>query len=199
MSFLGADACGGATRSVRTGTFPCAGARRLPPSAPTRRTIVEALLRNGHAAAQTGANTAAGSQHKVGSGYVALATGPSAQDIVARLADTFESHAGAELEERLIVALESVRDRGTNVRSVALIVFGNHDYSDTDLRVDLHDDPIAELRRVYDWYKPMIPYYDERARNAMVPRVKAFLKEQGIERQFGRPVPVTRGPKARKK
>ena len=38
-------ACGGAAQSARSGAFPCAEARRLPPSAVTRRTIVEALLR----------------------------------------------------------------------------------------------------------------------------------------------------------
>ena len=51
-----------------------------------------------------------------------------------------------------------------NVRSVALVVFGDNDYSDVDLRVDLHADPIAELRRLYDEYQPFAQYYDERGR-----------------------------------
>jgi uncharacterized Ntn-hydrolase superfamily protein len=39
-----------------------------------------------------------------------------------------------------------------------------------DLRVDLHDVPEAELRRLWDWYAPMVPYYVERAFSPNVPR-----------------------------
>jgi uncharacterized Ntn-hydrolase superfamily protein len=51
------------------------------------------------------------------------------------------------------------------MRSVALVVYGVRDYSDVDLRVDMHERPIAELRRLYDEYQPFGVYYDERAKN----------------------------------
>ena len=34
-----------------------------------------------------------------------------------------------------------------------------------DLRVDLHDEPIGELRRVYDLARPLLPYYYGRPGN----------------------------------
>ena len=63
--------------------------------------------------------------------------------------------------------------------------------------MDVAEEPIAELRRIYDWYKPLIPYYEERGRNPLVPRVKDYLAQKGVEREFGKPVPVIRGPKAK--
>jgi uncharacterized Ntn-hydrolase superfamily protein len=50
-------------------------------------------------------------------------------------------------------------------RSAALIVWGNRTHNEVDLRVDLHDRAIDELRRIYVDYKPSIAYYEERARN----------------------------------
>jgi uncharacterized Ntn-hydrolase superfamily protein len=97
-----------------------------------------------------------------------------------------------------------VRDRGRTRRgragrrpaSAGLLVYGDMDYSRCDLRVDVSEEPVAELRRIFDWYKPLIPYYEARSRNPNVPRVKDHLKHLGIVRRFGQPVPVTRGPRA---
>jgi len=103
------------------------------------------------------------------------------------------------IEERLLRAIEAGRDAGGQEEgqtSAGMLVFGGETYSRCDLRVDIAEEPIAELRRIYDWYKPLIPYYEERARNPLVPRVKDYLAQKGINREFGKPVPVTRGPKA---
>ena len=46
-----------------------------------------------------------------------------------------------------------------------MVVWGNRPHNEIDLRTDLHDNAIAEVRRIHADYKPTIAYYDERARN----------------------------------
>jgi uncharacterized Ntn-hydrolase superfamily protein len=89
------------------------------------------------------------------------------------MAATFESGGQLEFDERLLATHEAGRDggglRGANgalpERAVALVVWHRQDYSEIDLRVDLHDGAIAALRAMYADYKPTAEYYEERARN----------------------------------
>jgi uncharacterized Ntn-hydrolase superfamily protein len=109
----------------------------------------------------------------VGSGFAAVGSMLANESVLDALVAGFESQSRVDLEERLLNALEAGRDagglRGSNgslpERSVALIVWGKHDYSDIDLRVDLQDGAIAALRRMYVDYKPTAEYYEERARH----------------------------------
>ena len=48
-------------------------------------------------------------------------------------------------------------------RSAAIYVCDNLDYALVDLRADDYDEPVDELRRLYDLYVPRIPYYRRRA------------------------------------
>ncbi len=129
--------------------------------------------REGNAVAHTGAKVRPWSGQRIGVGYAALGDMLAGQKVVDALAAGFEAEPHAELDARLLAALERGRDAGGLAggggrlpeRSVALIVWGIHAYSDTDLRVDLNDHAIAELRRVYVEYKPYGAYYDERAKN----------------------------------
>lgn len=129
--------------------------------------------RAGRAVAHTGTQTGAWAGHRLGEGYAALGNRLSEESALRQLADTFESTPDLALEERLLKALEDARDarkavaehKQQSAKSVALIVFGHEDYSDVDLRVDLHDEPIGELRRLYDEYQPFAAYYVERAKN----------------------------------
>jgi uncharacterized Ntn-hydrolase superfamily protein len=45
-------------------------------------------------------------------------------------------------------------------RSAALIVHEAESNALIDVRVDLHEDAVRELRRIYDAYAPYIPLYD---------------------------------------
>lgn len=102
--------------------------------------------------------------HAIGENCVALAVRGRA--VAEALRGSFEKTPALDLDARLLQALECVREsRNGALRSVALVVFGDNDYSDVDLRVDLHADPIAELRRLYDEYQPFAQYYDERGRH----------------------------------
>jgi uncharacterized Ntn-hydrolase superfamily protein len=111
--------------------------------------------------------------HRIGKGYVAFGDALAGQQVVAAMAAGFEAAAQAGLDEQLLAALEAGRDAGGMVgaqgqlpeRSAAMIVWGNRTYNEVDLRVDLRDRAITELRRIYVDYKPSIAYYEERARN----------------------------------
>jgi uncharacterized Ntn-hydrolase superfamily protein len=85
----------------------------------------------------------------------------SAETVVA-LADTFERTAGAPLAERLLAALDAAQAAGGDRRgqqSAALLVVehegGYAGLSDSvvDLRVDEHERPLEELRRIYDMHQ----------------------------------------------
>lgn len=77
---------------------------------------------------------------------------------------TFVIHSDLELSERLLRALQAGQKAGGDKRgkqSAALKVYDTEDYPLVDLRVDEHEDPIAELTRVYEVAKeqlmPFIP------------------------------------------
>jgi uncharacterized Ntn-hydrolase superfamily protein len=156
---------------------------------------------DGHAAAFTGDGNAPWAGHIVGDNHVAMGNVLAGPEVAEAISEEFLAGAKLELEERLLRAIEAGRDAGGQEEgqtSAGLLVFGRETYSRLDLRVDVAEEPVAELRRIFDWYRPLIPYYVERGRNPQVPRVKEFLAREGVKRAFGRPVPVTRGPKAAK-
>jgi uncharacterized Ntn-hydrolase superfamily protein len=111
--------------------------------------------------------------HRAGKGYVAFGDGLAGSTVIEAMAARFERTAPADLDERLLAALEAGRDAGGIVgargrlpeRSAAVVVWGNRLHNEIDLRTDLHDEAIAEVRRIHADYKPTIAYYDERARN----------------------------------
>jgi uncharacterized Ntn-hydrolase superfamily protein len=135
-----------------------------------RQVIV--LDREGTAAVDSGSHLRGHAGHKTGAGYVVAGDMLANVDILHAMSVRFEETAALDLEERLLLALEAGRDAGgmhgasgaLSERSAAVVVFGIQPYSDWDLRVDMHDDAIPELRRVTEGFKPNAAYYLERAR-----------------------------------
>ena len=72
----------------------------------------------------------------------------------------------------MLGALEGGRNAGGQVgaqghlteRSAAIRVVADPDYPDIDVRVDLHDDAVVELRRVLEEFKRYEIFYRERGR-----------------------------------
>ena len=128
--------------------------------------LVAVVDRSGRGAVSAGSQVSESPQPVTGGGYVALGHDLTSPDVLIALTQTFERERAEELEARLLTSLEAVRDATAiaGLRSVALIVFGVADHSDIDLRVDLHDEPIGELRRIYDEYQPFAAYYLERGK-----------------------------------
>lgn len=127
----------------------------------------------GHAHAFTGERNPRWAGHRVGNGWSVAGNVLAGEAVVDAMAVAFERSDGEPLAERLVRAVEAGRDAGgqpEGQNSSALQVFGTHPFPLVDLRVDLHDAPEAELRRLWDWFRPMVPYYVERAHTPEVPR-----------------------------
>jgi uncharacterized Ntn-hydrolase superfamily protein len=73
---------------------------------------------------------------------------------------------GEPLAERLVRALEAGLAAGGEVaplRSAAVLVAGAQPFPLVDLRVDLDDEPVAQLRVVWDAYRPRVDEFVLRA------------------------------------
>jgi uncharacterized Ntn-hydrolase superfamily protein len=80
----------------------------------------------------------------------------------------FEATAGAALAERLLLALEAGLEAGGETgdeHAAGLHVAHVFDWPVVDLRVDWHDRPIAELRALWERYRPQQKDYIARAVN----------------------------------
>ena len=112
----------------------------------------------GRSASWTGSECTHWAGHRTGDGYAAQGNILVGEETVDALAETFEATAGKPLGERLIDCLAAAQAAGGDSRgqqSAALLVVerdgGYAKLSDVlvDLRVDDHERPIDELRRVY--------------------------------------------------
>ncbi len=123
----------------------------------------------GGAAARTGAENRDFAGHHVRGGLIALGNVLVGEHVLDAIERGF---AGETLAERLLAALEAGRDAGGQhggQNSAALVVWGEHDFAQVDLRVDVHAEPVGELRRVFDAWKPAAGYYTDRQ---LDPRVR---------------------------
>lgn len=78
------------------------------------------------------------------------------------MVDDFGQTGDLMLEERLLSAMRAAVDAGGEagpVHSVGLLVVGDAPWPVTDLRVDFHDDPIGELERLWQLWKPQAADY----------------------------------------
>lgn len=103
--------------------------------------------------------------------------GPHVLDAMER---AFTADLREDLEERLLRGIEASRDAGGQhggQQSAALLVYDDQRFAHVDLRVDVHDEPIGELRRVFDAYRPAIAYYTLRQIDARVPALQEWLEQ----------------------
>ncbi|WP_299642155.1 DUF1028 domain-containing protein [Devosia sp.] len=128
--------------------------------------------------------------HRVGSDYIAFGNLLSGEKTIDGICDAWESNRGASFDERLLLAIEGGRDAGGQPEgqtSAAIVSYGSKGMTRVNLRCDLATEPIAELRRIFDWFAPLVPYYEDLADNPTLPRHKEWLIERGIKREFGKP------------
>jgi uncharacterized Ntn-hydrolase superfamily protein len=154
---------------------------------------------DGRTAVYTGTDNLPWAGHVVGDGFVAMGNVLAGPEVAEAIAEEYQASAAMTFEDRLVRAIEAGRNAGGQEEgqcSASLLTFGRDEFSRCDLRVDVSDEPVAELRRIYDFYAPLVPYYVERARNHKIGRYKDFLQRNGHARSFGPRPPVTRGPKA---
>jgi uncharacterized Ntn-hydrolase superfamily protein len=119
----------------------------------------------GNTAAFSGPTSNGYSGHFMGRQWVAMGNAVVSEAVVKAMADSLAGSEDEELWERLMCAVEAGGKAGGKAegqRSAALLVFGAEPFALVDLRVDFHPEPIGELRRIYDWFRPLLPYYQER-------------------------------------
>jgi uncharacterized Ntn-hydrolase superfamily protein len=142
--------------------------------------------RRGECAGHTGDHTRRWASHRIGKGCVAGGNALKDAGVVDAIATAFERAAGEPLAERLIKGLEAGRDAGGQLgldgplteRSSALIVQGIEDFPDYDLRVDIHDHAVDELRRLYNEYRPFHEFHRLRwHRPDQAPPVEKFIAQ----------------------
>lgn len=118
--------------------------------------------RDGNAAARTGGKHRVWSGAFVEKNLVAMGNNLTSERTAADMHKVWHATEGKTLEERLLTALEAGRDAGGQnggQHSAGLHSYDREIYAYVDLRVDEHEEPIAELRRIYEAQKALIPYY----------------------------------------
>jgi uncharacterized Ntn-hydrolase superfamily protein len=137
---------------------------------------------DGFASARTGKMNRDWAGHHVGEGSIVLGNVLTGERVLDAMGAAFAADPGEDLEERLMRSIEAGRDAGGQhggQRSAALLVYDDRPFAHVDLRVDVHDEPVGELRRVFDVYRPAIPYYNLRQVDARVPPLPDWLAGRG--------------------
>jgi len=138
------------------------------------QTALEALLREdsesemrqvaiidkiGRRAAFTGRKTPEWKGHIIGEDCIAAGNMLTSGRVLETMVETFENSEGW-LAERLMLALEAGQEAGGDKRgkvSAALLVADKEPTVETrpflSLRIDMHTDPVKELRRIFEAYK----------------------------------------------
>ena len=101
-----------------------------------------------------------------GDGAVAAGNLLASTDVPAAMLAAFAGSAGDHLVERLVRALEAGLATGGeegSVRSAGLVVCDRVEWPIADLRVDWHDQPVPELRSLWEVWRPQMDDYVTRA------------------------------------
>ena len=138
----------------------------------------------GRAATFTGARARPWAGEIAGDRFVVSGNVLVGPEVLQAMAASLEASRAEDLEERLMRAVEAGRDAGGQPEgqtSAALLVYERHEFPIVNLRVDVDAEPIAALRRIFDWFRPLIPYYVERTLDpgSVVPK-KQWLEERGL-------------------
>jgi len=114
---------------------------------------------HGRTAAFTGKANVDWKGHLIGEDYVVAGNMLVSAQVIQAMAEAFET-SGGELEERLLNALEAGQKAGGDKRgkrSAAVLVMKRPEYRGIrpfiDLRVEYDEDPVKELRRIFEAYK----------------------------------------------
>ena len=136
---------------------------------------------SGHAAGRTGAGNRPWAGHRAGPNVVAAANAVVGEGVVEAMFTTFEAEPARPLWERLLAALEAGKAAGgqpDGEQSAGLYVVDREPFAVVDLRVDLHPEPVRELRRLADRYFPLVPYYSLRPSNPDLPGADEWLRSR---------------------
>lgn len=154
------------------------------PQAPWRQLAI--IDRNGRTASFTGARCGTVSLAIEGKDCAAGSNVVANEQVPRAMVESFErSSAEEHLAERLMTALEAGLAAGGEFmeeRGAGLKVSDRHVWPLVDLRVDWHQQPVAELRRIWNDYRPHMASYVARA---LDPDAAPPIVLQGARRKSG--------------
>lgn len=130
--------------------------------------------RSGLVAVHTGTQIGQWAGHHVGPYYVTFGNGLAGPQVVEGIAEGFMSQPDADLEYRLLLAIEGGRDAGGQAhngvprpeRSAWVCVIDRLEQPEIDLRVDLHTKAVNQLRYVFETRQT------ERSSDARAPKLE---------------------------
>ena len=111
------------------------------------------LPKAGAGAAHTGALCIDWCGHAVFEGFSVAGNMLAGPQVLAATAQAYRDSAGRPLAERLLAAMAAGEAAGGDKRgkqAAALRIQADEDYLQLDLRVDDHEEPLVELRRLYE-------------------------------------------------
>ncbi|MEO2077299.1 MAG: DUF1028 domain-containing protein [Bacillus sp. (in: firmicutes)] len=109
--------------------------------------------KDGNTAGFTGKETVPWQGHLIGNQFVVAGNMLTGPETIEAMFETFQALENISLPERLLAALASGQEAGGDKRgrqSAALYVVHEEEYPLVDIRVDEHEDPVKELKRVYE-------------------------------------------------
>ncbi len=134
---------------------------------------VHLIDRKGETAAHTGSSCIDWCGHLAGDGFSVAGNMLAGPAVLERTAETYREKKDLPFAARLIEALAAGEAAGGDKRgkqAAALLTFTTEDYPALDLRVDDHEEPMAELRRLYakslERFQPFATCLPSRARPA---------------------------------
>ena len=133
---------------------------------------------SGLTAARTGSANRPWAGHRAVRNVVAAANAVVSAAVVDAMFATFQADPDLALWERLLRALEAGKRAGgepNGEKSGGLYVVDREPFAKVDLRIDLHPDPVAELRRLANEYFPLVPYYSLRPLDPNIPSAADWL------------------------
>jgi len=136
---------------------------------------------SGLAAARTGADNKPWAGHRIDRNVVVAANMVASAGVADAMLAAFQKDPALPLWERLLTALEAGKAAGGQPNgevSSGIYVVDREPYATVDLRVDLHPEPVRELRRLADAYFPLVDYYNLRPRDPNVPPAAEWLAAQ---------------------
>jgi uncharacterized Ntn-hydrolase superfamily protein len=106
---------------------------------------------DGKFAARTGAECVPWCGHWIGDDFSVAGNMLAGSEVVSETVRVLRERADLPLPRRLIAAMQAGEAAGGDKRgkqSAALMIYGDQDYSELDLRVDDHAEPLGELARL---------------------------------------------------
>jgi uncharacterized Ntn-hydrolase superfamily protein len=124
------------------------------------------IAADGKGAVFNGARITSIVKAKVGRNCAAAGNILRTTDVVDAMISTFEENENQSLPERLVRAIEAGHAAGgelKQLKSAGLLVVHRESFPFVDLRVDLHSQPLVELRFLWELYEPAAHNYVVRA------------------------------------